>query len=468
MNALHGCFPPDIHRFLNELPKTLDATHERILKRINEAQKDNAHRVLQCLTVAARPLRVEELVELLAFDCRASSSGGYPKLENWRWDEHEEAILWTCSSLIAIVRSGDSRVVQFSHFSVKEYLTSPRLAQSPCADLSRFHIDLEASHTIMAQACLATLLLPDDDDEKSNAKRSPLVKYAAQYWVKHAQFENVSSRVRDRMDDLFDTSKPYFATWLQTHDIDEAWYHFSTRLPHGVGSPLYYAALCGFYDLAERLITKHPDQVNAHSGRIVAALPAALHKRHFRLASLLHKHGANLDCRGCNESTPLHSASIYGNVDVVRWLLSHGADANIRCLYGLTPLHRAAQHKHIECVQVLLGHNANTNLQLDFNGMTPLHIAIAVKEFRKEHTLDTARRLLEHGADPNLYEDSNSSLLHLASSYGLLEVVRLLLSYGAKVDAKDREGRTPFQVAASKGHREITKLLLEHDAVPRP
>jgi hypothetical protein len=82
LNALQHCLPADLHRFLNELPKTLDETYERILKGINEAQKDNAHRLLQCLTVAARPLRTEELVELLTFDCRASSSGGVPKLEN--------------------------------------------------------------------------------------------------------------------------------------------------------------------------------------------------------------------------------------------------------------------------------------------------------------------------------------------------------------------------------------------------
>ena len=38
---------------LNELPETLDETYERILKGINKAQKDDAHRLLQCLAVAA-------------------------------------------------------------------------------------------------------------------------------------------------------------------------------------------------------------------------------------------------------------------------------------------------------------------------------------------------------------------------------------------------------------------------------
>ena len=458
MNALQRCFPPNLHRVLNELPKTLDETYNRLLKRIDEAQWDDAHRLLQCLTVASRPLCVKEIAELLEF--RASNSGGVPKSENWRWDDHEEAVLSTCSGLIAIVPSGDSRVVQFSHFSVKEYLTSPRLARSPCVYVSRFHIDLESAHTIMAQACLETLLRLDEHDGKSDAKQSPLVKYAAQYWVEHAQFEDVSSRVRDGMDDLFDSSKPHFAAWLQAHNMDEEWYHFSTS-QHNRGSPLYYAAFCGFYDLAERLITKHPDQVNAFVGRILMPLPAALYKRHFRLASLLHKHGADLECRGWNDRTPLHSASIDGSADVVQWLLNHGADASSRS-NDFTPVHWAANCAQIECVEVLLGHNANINVKGN-DGQTPLFLIAGP---RGDDKLDIIRRLLEHGADPNICNNDHLTPLHQASCHGSLEVARLLLSYGAKVDVKDYEGKTPFQCAAAARNHEITKLLLEHGAVP--
>jgi hypothetical protein len=243
LDALQHCIPPNLRQYLGELPETLDETYERILKGINKAQKDNAHRLLQCLTVAVRPLLVEELAELLAFDFQATHSGGVPTLkEDWRWDDQEEAVLSTCSSLIAIIPRGGSRVVQFSHFSVKEYLTSPRLAQSPHGEVSRFRIDLEPAHTIMTQACLATLLRLDDHASNSDANGSPLVKYAAQHWVDHAQFEKVSSHVRDGIDDLFDSSKSHLAAWVRVHDIDEVWPNFSPTSRDGVGSPLYYAA----------------------------------------------------------------------------------------------------------------------------------------------------------------------------------------------------------------------------------
>jgi hypothetical protein len=64
-----------------------------------------------------------------------------------------------------------TRVVQFAHFSVKEFLTSDRLADIK-ADISRFHIRLEPAHTVIAQACLAILLQSDHDDRAKST--SPL------------------------------------------------------------------------------------------------------------------------------------------------------------------------------------------------------------------------------------------------------------------------------------------------------
>ena len=469
LDALQHCIPPNLRQYLNELPDTLDETYDQILKSINKAQRDNAHRLLQCLTVAVRPLLVEELAELLAFDFQASTKGGLPTLnEDWRWDDQEEAVLSTCSSLITIIPRDDSRVVQFSHFSVKEYLTSSRLAQSSDGEVLRFRVDLEPAHTIMARACLATLLRLDEYTSNDGAKVSPLVEYAAGHWVDHAQFGMVSLHMRDGMDDLFDSSKPHFAAWLQVHEIDDDWNRFSpySQDDHGVGSPLYYAALCGFYDLAERLITKHPEQVNTRGGLTLFPLPAALFKRHFHVANLLYIHGAAVNVQGVYGDIPLHAASFGGQVDILRWLLSHGADANTLSSNGFTPLSEAADGMQFEAIQVLLGHNADINFA-DNAGRTPLYLVLYYRS-SEEKFVDMVRLLLEHGADPNISTSdlAHSTPLHLAASRGLLEVARLLLSHGAKVDEKDGEGKTPFQLAADEEHEELTKLLLEHGAVP--
>ena len=370
-------------------------------------------------------------------------------------------VLSTCSSLITIIPRDDSRVVQFSHFSVKEYLTSSRLAQSPHGDISRFRIDLEPAHTIMARACLATLLRLDDHAGNSGAKVSPLAKYAAEHWVDHAQFEKVSSHVQDGMDDLFDSSKPHFAAWLRVHDLDKDWRRFSLPSRDGLGSPLYYAALCGFYDLAERLIAKHPEHVNARGGHTLFPLPAALSKRHLHVANLLYQHGAVVNVKGTHGYTPIHAASYGGQADSLRWLLSHGADANTLSYEGFTPLNEAADGKNFEVILVLLEHNAEINLA-DNRGQTPLYWAL-ISHNSREKSVDMLRLLLEHGADPNLHADDHTIPLHEASSRGLVEAARLLLSHGTKVDEKDEKGMTPYQLADSD---EMKKLLLEHGAVP--
>ncbi|KAH9024217.1 hypothetical protein EDB85DRAFT_1829089, partial [Lactarius pseudohatsudake] len=153
LDALRQCLPSSVRRTLDELPESLDETYERIVMDIKKGNRADAHRMLQCLTVAIRPLSVAELAELLAFDFDGAK-GGIPELNSkWRWGDHEQAVLSTCSSLITIVPAGDSQVVQFSHFSVKEFLLSDRLATST-KDISRYHIVVEDANTLIARACL--------------------------------------------------------------------------------------------------------------------------------------------------------------------------------------------------------------------------------------------------------------------------------------------------------------------------
>src|SRR6266576_1103258 len=297
LEALRHCLAPGVRHMLKELPETLDETYERILRDINKANRDHAHRLLQCLTIAVRPLRVAELAEVLAVDFGTTSRRETSRLNtDWRWEDQQEAGLFACSSLISVVDEKGSQIVQFSHFSVKEFLTSSRIAGSS-ADISPFHILLEPAHTVLAKACLVVLLrLGEVVDEDNVKEKFPLARYAAEHWVDHAQFENVSSHIREGMEDLFDPDKLHFAAWLQVHDIDSYplqgsllfLFASSSRKSSKSAIPLYYAALCGFHDLAEQLIIKHPQQVNTTGGYFVSPLGAALRGGHFKIAQVLH------------------------------------------------------------------------------------------------------------------------------------------------------------------------------------
>src|SRR5580658_11085755 len=144
--------------------------------------------------VSIRPLRVEELAEILAiqFDKEAP-----PRFNtDWRPRCAEETIMSVCSSLIAIVDRGGHQVVQFSHFSVKEYLTSERLAAAE-ERLSYYHILPEPAHIILAHASLSVLLHLDGETDRETIAHFPLAPYAASHWVDHAQFRNVSSHINE-------------------------------------------------------------------------------------------------------------------------------------------------------------------------------------------------------------------------------------------------------------------------------
>jgi hypothetical protein len=222
---------------------------------------------------------------------------------------------------------------------------------------------------VLALVCLAALLWLDEHPGNSDAKVS-LAKYAARHWMEHDQFEKVSSR--DGMYDLFDSSKPHFAAWVQVHDMETHWSFFSLGARDGIGSPLYYASCCGFYDLAEHLIMRHPEQVNASGGCTLFPLPAALSNRHLRVADLLYRHGAVVDVQDYDMQTPLH-ASGSEEVDVIWWLLDHGANVSAREeSAGFTPLHWAVYDLDLEVGHVLLGHKADTNLRNN-SGETPLY-----------------------------------------------------------------------------------------------
>ena len=407
--------------------------------------------------MAVRPLRLEELAEVLAFDFD-EAPGGIPKLNSdWRREDQEQAVLSTCSSLITVVDDGDSRVVQFSHFSVKEYLTSDRLAVAT-GDISFHHIDLELAHTILAQACLGVLLRLDDSPRETSVLRFPLAEYAARHWVDHALHKDVSLRIKSGIEDLFDPDQPHFRRWTQIHDVDDNIWGLAdgeTRPELLEAAPVYYAALCGFPSVVEKLISEHPEHINARGGSCGTVLHAASKWNHLTIVQSLLKHDADVNARGQWERTPLHLALVWGNLEVGRRLLEHGADVNAKQDDHWTPLHLAARNGYFEFVQMLLVHHADINAQNDI-GHTALHGASTTGK------VNVVRLLLDHGAYSQARGKDQSTPLHRASYWGELEVARLLLERGVDVDAEDDKGRTAYQIALKEGHDEIAQLLLGH------
>jgi ankyrin repeat protein len=421
------------------------------LQGIAREKREHARRLFQFLVAAARPLQVHEVAEVLAIEM-FPIAGPSLMMKGWRPENPEEAVLATCSTLVAVVEDKGSKIVQFSHFSVKEFLTSDRLQTSEFGNVRHYHIPLDAAHITLARLCFTMLLPSEEEMDKKRVDSLPLAPYSARHWVDHVKFENLASQFEDSMERLFDPKKPHFKSWTQIHNIDD-----------GKGSrqatPLYYAVLCGFTSLAKRLIVVDAEDVNANCGYHGSPLHAASYRGHVDSVRLLLDHGANVNARSEEKMrSPLLSAYYGSHLEVMRLLLERGADANATHSSTTRILHYAAVRGKIDVLRLLLQHNADVNAKAKPKGVTPLYNASVRGQ------VNAVQFLLDHGADVDVRTVDFYTPLCAASDRGHLETVRVLLRHGANVQMRDVRYRTAFYRATRKGHVEVAQLLLDYGA----
>ena len=461
LGALRYCLPSSISRALDELPTTLGDTYEKALQGIPKQKYPHAYRLFQCLVAAIRPLNVEELAEILAinFDSDASPS----LMEDWRPVNPEEEILSACSTLISIIDVEGSKIVQFSHFTVKEYLTADRLREAKVEDIRRYHIPTNGAHAILARACLTVLLQLDEKVDKKRLVSFPLVFYAAQYWAEHARIEGVEPQVKDIMMCLFDSKKPHLGAWIWIHDHDldsdiKRPMDSIDEHPSPVdATPLYYASLCGLSWMAKHLITTRHDDVNAKCGRHGTPLHAASHKGHVGVARVLLDSRASVNVMNRYRKSPLSTAYDAKHDEVIELLLDRGADVEGPFDYHGRLLHRASADGRTDVVQMALRHKADVNVR-GYMLWMPLHFASS------HGHLEVVKLLVERKANVNAQVTVHGTPMHLAARRGHIEIVRVLLENEADVHARGDDGRTALEIATVSKHSDVIKLLSEYGA----
>jgi ankyrin repeat protein len=454
LERLRRCIVSSVRGILQELPESLDETYARILREISKENREHAYRLLQCLTVATRPLRVQELAEVIAIDF---TTQGTPKLNgDFRWEDQEEAILLACSSLVAVIDDEGSRVVQFSHFSVKEFLTSDRLAgiEDASASASYYNVQPEAAHIVMAQACLAVLLrLGYNTDE--GIKNFPLVDYATARFGNHAEFGDVISHIRDGLDALFDPAKPHFVAWRKAAPGRLMYY---SQQMH----PLYYVAGHGFLGMARHLILRCPQDVNA-CHNYGPPLHAAVDGGHIEVSRLLLEHSADVDICGRWGQTPLHLAWKRGHLDIVQLLL----DEHDRRENSTTSLRPMAKRRWPRFARMPLLCNTGVRACGGHTRSTPLHLACE----NGNHAV--AQLLLDRNADVDAQDMWSSTPLHHAlyrmqyehtRAESFKAIVAVLVKSNANVNVQNNKGQTPLHVACQVGDQDVVELLLGRHA----
>jgi ankyrin repeat protein len=78
--------------------------------------------------------------------------------------------------------------------------------------------------------------------------------------------------------------------------------------------------------------------------------------------------------------------------------------------------------------------------------------------------LESAKRLIEDGANVNASSRDGWTALMSAADKGHLEIVKLLVAHGAKIDARYYNSATALMWAAGSGHAAVVKFLIDNGA----
>ena len=175
--------------------------------------------------------------------------------------------------------------------------------------------------------------------------------------------------------------------------------------------------------------------------------------------------------------TALMMAARTGKLDATKVLLDHGAEVNAKETWGgTTALMWAVSERHPEVVQLLVEHAADVNAKSNFvpsasgrgfegtapvapkpdqkieefasGWMTPLMFAA------REDDIESARILIQKGADVNAVGGDGKDALELALFNGSYDVASLLIDSHANVNHADAQRFTPLFWAVDRRNME--------------
>lgn len=185
-------------------------------------------------------------------------------------------------------------------------------------------------------------------------------------------------------------------------------------------------------------VEESPELARCRDAQGVSALLWSVYTRQPAIRDFLRLHAGDLD---------ICEAAALGDCERLHALIASDAmQARTVSGDGWPPLHLAAAFAGPETVTLLLEHGAHIH-QVSHNAQRnqALHACIALG-----NSVDTARLLIEAGADVNATQAGGYSPLHQAASAGKVGIAELLLANGAKLDALCDQGKTPADYARER------------------
>ncbi|XP_051989633.1 transient receptor potential cation channel subfamily A member 1a [Xyrauchen texanus] len=156
-------------------------------------------------------------------------------------------------------------------------------------------------------------------------------------------------------------------------------------------------------------------------------------------------------------STNVFEWAMQGNTVALE---KHCRHLDIRDHIGASPLHYASSKGHVCTIKLIVQITGQQELNVrDEEGNTPLHWAVQRDQPR------SCSMLLTLGADPNIFNNSHQSPLHLAVSLGNNVLVELLVSHKqTDVNLEGDLGNTAVILAASLDNYDALGILFKQGA----
>jgi len=222
-------------------------------------------------------------------------------------------------------------------------------------------------------------------------------------------------------------------------------------------TPLMAAAASGRLWLIRLLIERGADPNFATLGGDTPLESAVEHDRKAALHLLLGLGAVPADSVAGRGSSPLLTATIYGNAEIVGLLLDHGADPNDRWGGGDYVIHSAGcgEARDLNMMRILIQRGARLDAT-DINGDTPLHYAAVPWFLDCFHIL---KFLIAERAPLDAQNDKGKTPLMFSADWGYAKGIHALLEAGASKSVKDKSGKTAQDYAREKGRPRLVERL---------
>ena len=254
-----------------------------------------------------------------------------------------------------------------------------------------------------------------------------------------------------------------------------------------VKSDVADAAMHGNKQAVRTLLSQKAD-VNASQIDGTTALHWAVQEDDLELADILIRAGAAVSKANVAGATPLLLAAVNGNAAMIDRLIAAGADPNAALTkFGDTALMMASRTGKVDAVRLLLDRGAKPNTQETWGGTTALMWSVSEKH------PSVTKVLIERGADVNArsyYVPSASGRgfegttpvpqkpsaeneefasgwltpLMLAARENELESARLLVQAGADLNAQAGDGKDALSLAFFDGSYDVAEFLIDSHA----